>query len=227
VIVWDGGNNDLPFFEPTVHAVVVDPLRAGHELRYHPGEANLRLADIVLVNWADSAGPVALERVLADVAAVNPQATVVHAASDVTLDAGPSLMNLAVLVVEDGQTIVHGGLHSGAGTVAAQNAMVGIQVDPRPYAVGSIAEALEASPHIGPVLPALGYSARQMRELEETIDAVPCDAVINGTSIDLSAIVQSRHPIRNVTCELRELVPPTLDELLRPVVAGALPAASV
>ena len=222
LIVWDGGNNDLPFIEPTVHVVVVDPLRAGQELGYHPGEANLRLADVVVVNRADSAGPAALERVLADIAAVNPDATVVRAASDVRLDAGPSLMNLAVLVVEDGQTIVRGGLPSGAGTVAAQEAMVGMQIDPRPYAVGSIAKTLETFSHIGPVLPALGYSDRQLRELEETIDAVPCDAVVNGTSIDLSRLVRSRHPIRNVACELRELGPPTLHDVLRPLITRML-----
>jgi predicted GTPase len=225
VILWDGGNNDLPFIDPTLHVVVVDPLRAGHELQYHPGEANVRLADVIVVNKVDSAGAAALERVLADVAAVNPEATVVRTASRVRLDAGPSLMDLAVLVVEDGQTIVRGGLPSGAGTVAAQDAMVGMQVDPRPYAVGSIAVALESSPHIGPVLPALGYSDRQLRELEETIEAVPCDAVVNGTAIDLGRLVRTRHPIRNVTCELRELGSPTLDDVLRPLVdriVGAL-----
>jgi predicted GTPase len=222
VIVWDGGNNDLPFIEPTVHVVVVDPLRAGQELAYHPGEANIRLADVVLVNKADGAGAASLQRVLADVAAVNPDATVVRSASDVRLDAGPSLMNLAVLVVEDGQAIVRGGLASGAGTVAAQAAMVGMQLDPRPYAVGSIAETLEAWPHIGPVLPALGYSDRQLCELEETIDAVPCDVVVNGTSIDLGRLVRSRHPIRNVSCSLRELGAPTLHDALRPLIARLL-----
>ncbi len=222
VIVWDGGHNDLPFVEPTVHVVVVDPLRAGQELQYHPGEANVRLADIVLVSKVDIAGTAAVERVCADVASVNPDAIVVRAASDVRLDAGPSLMNLAVLVVEDGQTIVRGGLPSGAGTAAAQEAMVGMQIDPRPYAVGSIAKTLAAFPHIGPVLPALGYTDEQLRELEETIDAVPCDAVVNGTSIDLGRLIASRHPIRNVTCKLRALGSPTLDDVLRPLVTRVL-----
>jgi predicted GTPase len=217
VLVWDGGNNDLPFLEPDLHVVVVDPLRAGHELAYHPGETNLRLADVIVVNKIDSASPEALERVLADVAAANPAATVIRAASPVRLDPGPSLMNLAVLVVEDGSAIVHGGLPSGAGTVAAQEAQVGMQVDPRPYAVGSIAEALDAHPHIGPVLPALGYSDQQLGELEATIEAVPCDAVVNGTSIDLGRLIRSRHPIRNVSYELQEIGGPTLDDVLRPL----------
>ena len=158
VVIWDGGNNDLPFFRPDLLIVVVDPLRAGHELTYHPGEANLRMADVVVVNKVDSAEPSAVMRVLADIASINPDATIVQANSPVTLEHGPSLVGAAVLVVEDGPTITHGGMPFGAGMVAAQRGGAGALVDPRPYAVGSIAETYERYPHIGSVLPAMGYS---------------------------------------------------------------------
>jgi predicted GTPase len=220
VIVWDGGNNDFSFFRPDLTIVVVDPLRAGHELKYHPGETNLRMADVAVVNKIDSASLDQIERVLADIAAVNPAMTVIKATSPVTLDEGPSLVNKAVLVVEDGPTITHGGLPFGAGTVAAQAAGTPIRVDPRPYAVGSIAEVYERYPHIGSVLPAMGYSDEQLRELEETINAAECDAVVTGTPIDLGRLIHSRHPIRHVTYELHELGEPSLESVLGPIVAS-------
>jgi predicted GTPase len=220
VIIWDGGNNDFSFFRPDLSIVVVDPLRAGHELKYHPGETNLRLADVAVVNKIDSASLDQIERVLADIAAVNPAMTVIKATSPVTLDDGPSLVNKAVLVVEDGPTITHGGLAFGAGTVAAQAAGAPIRVDPRPYAVGSIAGVYEQFPHIGSVLPAMGYSDEQLRELEATINAAECDVVVTGTPIDLGRLIHSRHPIRHVTYELHELGEPSLQSVLAPIVAG-------
>jgi predicted GTPase len=218
VIVWDGGNNDVSFFAPDLQIVVVDPLRAGHELRYHPGETNLRLADVIVVNKVDSAEVGAVERVLADVAAVNPAATVVMAASPPVLDVGPSLLNASVVVVEDGPSITHGGLPFGAGTVAAQAAGVAMRIDPRPYAVGSIAETFAHYPHIAAVLPAMGYSNQQLHELERTLNAIDCDAVITGTPIDLGRLIDCRHPIRHVTYELKELGKPNLEDVLAPLI---------
>jgi predicted GTPase len=221
VIVWDGGNNDLPFFRPDLSIVVVDPLRAGHELAYHPGETNLRTADVVVVNKIDSADPAQVERVLADVASINPAASIVKARSPVTLEHGPSLVGAAVLVVEDGPTITHGGMPFGAGLVAAQRGGAGAIVDPRPYAVGSIAETYGRYPHIGSVLPAMGYSDEQLRELEQTIDAVDCDVVVSATPVDLTRLIHCRHPVRHARYELEEVGRPTLAELLAPIVGRA------
>jgi predicted GTPase len=221
VILWDGGNNDLPFFRPDVHIVVVDPLRAGQELHYHPGEANLRLADVVVVNKLDSAGPAALERVLADVAAANPGATVIRAASPITIDEGPPIAGRCVLCVEDGPTITHGGMPFGAATVAAEHEGAKMRVDPRCTAVGSIARVFEDYPHIGAVLPAMGYGDEQLAELEATINATDCDVVVTGTPIDLGRLIESRHPIRHVRYELDEIGRPTLADALAPIVALA------
>ena len=225
VIIWDGGNNDLPFFKPDLHVVVVDPLRAGQELHYHPGEANLRLADVVVINKIDSASPAALEHVLADVALLNPGAAVVRANSPVTLTHGPSLVGAAVLVVEDGPTITHGGMPHGAGFVAAQRGGAGLIVDPRDYAVGSLAETFDRYPHIGSVLPAMGYSPEQVHDLERTIDAADPDVVVTGTPIDLAHVIHSRHPIRRASYELEEIGTPALAELLAPIVERAATAA--
>jgi predicted GTPase len=221
VIVWDGGNNDFSFFRPDLTIVVVDPLRAGHELKYHPGEANLRMADVAVVNKIDTASLDQIERVLADIAAVNSSMTVIKATSPVALDEGPSLVGKAVLVVEDGPTVTHGGLPFGAGTVAAQIAGAPMRIDPRPYAVGSIAGVYEQYPHIGAVLPAMGYSDEQLQELEETINAAECDVVVTGTPIDLGRLIRSRHPIRHATYELHELGEPSLETVLAPIVTRA------
>lgn len=230
VIVWDGGNNDLPFYLPDLHAVVVDPLRAGDELAYHPGEANLRMADVVVVNKVDSAGLEATERVISDVVSVNPNATIVRAASPTFLQDGPAIRGRRVLVVEDGPTLTHGGMSFGAATVAAQEAGVADRIDPRPFAVGSIAETFHRYPHIGHVLPAMGYSDAQLRELEETINATDCDVVVTGTPIDLGRLISSRHPLRHVTYELQEIGRPTLADVLRPLIdrarRGRQPAAA-
>jgi predicted GTPase len=217
VIVWDGGNNDLPFFRPDLWIVVADPLRAGHELAYHPGETNLRLADVVVVNKVDSAAPEDVHRVLADVGSVNPRATVIRAESPVTLDPGPPLEGKRVLVVEDGPTLTHGGMAFGAGTVAARAAHAAELVDPRPWAVGSIAAAFARYPHVGAVLPATGYGDDQLEDLARTIDAVECDVVVTGTPFDLGRLIETRHPLRHARYELRELGRPTLHEVIAPL----------
>jgi predicted GTPase len=205
--------------------VVVDPLRPGDELRYHPGEANLRLADAVVVNKVDSATPEQVRTVLEHVNDLNPDAAVLRAASPVTLADGPSIEGRRVLVVEDGPTITHGQMPFGAGTVAAQQGGAATQVDPRPQAVGSIAETFAHFPHIGAVLPAMGYSAEQLTELERTIDAVDCDVVVAGTPIDLDRLISCRHPIRQTTYELREVDGPKLGDLVAPLVERARAAA--
>ncbi len=214
VIVWDGGNNDFPFYEPDLLITVTDPLRAGHELGYHPGETNLRMADVVVVNKVDSAAPEDVERVLADIAAVNPRAKVIRAESPVTLDAGAPLTGRRVLVVEDGPTLTHGGMAFGAGTVAARQAGAAEIVDPRPFAVGSIRETFARYPHIGPVLPAMGYDDEQLRELEATIDAAECDVVVTGTPFDLGRLISTRHPLRHARYEIREIGHPTLHDVI-------------
>ena len=219
VVVWDGGNNDLPFFAPDLMITVVDPLRPGHELTYHPGEANVRLADVVVVNKVDSASAEDIATVVANVLAVNPDATIVQAASPVTLDAGPPLAGAKVLVVEDGPTITHGEMPYGAGTVAAHQAGTTNLVDPRPYAVGSIAETFRKYPGIGPVLPAMGYDEYQLAELEKTINATECDAVITGTPMDLARLIDIRHPVRHATYGLADHGRPTLADALAAFVA--------
>ena len=218
VIVWDGGNNDLPFFRPDLHVTVTDALRPGHELASHPGETNLRMADVVVVNKIDSAHADDVTTVLADVAATNPTATVVRAESPVTLDAGPPLEGRRVLVVEDGPTITHGGMPFGAGTVAALAARA-VVVDPRPHAVGTIAETFARFPHIQKVLPAMGYGETQLADLRATIEAVDCDAVVAGTPADLGRLLDLAVPVRRVSYELREVGEPTLADVLRPFIA--------
>lgn len=220
VVIWDGGNNDLSFYAPDLLIVVADPLRAGDELRFHPGEANLRMADAVLVNKVDSATDEQVATVLATTEAVNPDAAVLLAASPVVLDDGPSLAGEPVLVIEDGPTITHGGMAFGAGTVAALAAGA-VPVDPRPYAAGSLAGTFARFPHIGAVLPAMGYSAEQLADLEATIAATPCAAVVAGTPIDLGRLVRSARPIRETGYELEWRGGPPLEELLAPIVARA------
>jgi predicted GTPase len=215
VIIWDGGNNDFPFYAPDVLITVADPLRPGHELSYHPGETNVRMADAVVINKTDSADPAAVETVAAHVRAMNPSARVVLAESPVVLEPGPSLVDARVLVVEDGPTITHGGMPYGAGTVAARDAGAHL-VDPRPFAVGSIAGTYERYPDIGPVLPAMGYGEVQLRELGATIRAAPCDAVVVGTPVDLGRLIDVGHPVRRATYDLREVGGVTLADVLEP-----------
>ena len=219
VIVWDGGNNDLPFYRPDLMITVVDPLRPGHECGWYPGEVNLRLADVVVVNKIDSASPDAIGVVLANVGRLAPDAIVVQAASPVVLSDGPPLAGSRVLVVEDGPTITHGGMPFGAGTVAARAAGAAELVDPRPYAVGSIAATYGRYPHIGPVLPAMGYGDEQLADLAATIEATPCDLVVTGTPIDLARVVPIARPVRHASYSLRVVSSPGLAEVLAPRIA--------
>ncbi|GAB4421627.1 MAG: cyclic 2,3-diphosphoglycerate synthase [Anaerolineae bacterium] len=214
VVVWDGGNNDLPFYQPDLHIVVVDPHRPGHELAYHPGEANLRLADVVVINKIDTADAAAIAQVRHNIQAVAPQAVVVDAASPITVDDPAAIRGQRVLVVEDGPTLTHGEMAYGAGVVAAQRFGAAAIVDPRPYAVGSILATYEKYPTTGALLPAMGYGDAQMKELEQTINATPCDLVIIGTPIDLGRLLQIKHPHQRVRYNLQEIGRPTLTEIL-------------
>jgi predicted GTPase len=216
VVIWDGGNNDFAFFRPDVTITVVDPLRPGHELDYHPGEVNLRLADVVVVNKVDSATPEAVAQVIANVHAANPTATIVRAASPVVLHGVASLVGRKVLVIEDGPTITHGGMPFGAGTVAAHHAGVTEFVDPRPVAVASLAETYAKYPHIGKVLPAMGYGDAQLADLRATIKASGCDVVVNGSPFQLGDLLHLDVPVYDATYDLAEVGSPTLSDVLAP-----------
>jgi predicted GTPase len=217
VVIWDGGNNDFPFFVPDLQITVVDPLRPGHELAYYPGETCLLRADVVVVNKIDSAAPADLAQVVANVERVNPRARIVRAASPVTLGEGPTLAGKRVLVIEDGPTITHGGMPFGAGTVAARHDGAAEIIDPRPYAVGSIAATYARYPGIGAALPAMGYGDEQLAELGATVRASACDVVVIGTPMDLARLVDLGHPSRRVSYELRESGSPTLKDILDPL----------
>lgn len=217
VILWDGGNNDLPFYQPNLHIVVTDPHRAGHELAYHPGEANLRLADAVIINKIDTADLEDVATVRENVRATNPEAVIIEAASPIFVEDPAAFRGKRVLVVEDGPTLTHGEMAYGAGIVAARRFGAAEIVDPRPYAVGSIVETFEKYPQTGPLLPAMGYGERQIEELEETINATPCDLVIVATPIDLRRVVEISHPAQRVRYELQEIGQPTLEEVLAEV----------
>ena len=214
IIVWDGGNNDLPFYRPDLHIVVVDPHRAGHETAYHPGEANLRMADAVVINKIDTADLENIAQVRNNVRQVNPEATIVEAASPIFVENPNAIRGKRVLVVEDGPTLTHGEMAYGAGFVAAQRFGAAEIIDPRPYAVRSIAETFKKYPMTGPVLPAMGYGEKQICDLEETINATPCDLVIIGTPIDLRRVVSIDHPTDRVRYELQAIGQPTLEEIL-------------
>jgi predicted GTPase len=221
VVIWDGGNNDFPFFAPDLLIVVADPLRPGHELLYHPGEVNLRMADVVVINKVDSAEAHNVEQVVENVELVNPLATLVFAKSPPKLDFGPDLLGKLVLVVDDGPTLTHGEMPFGAGLVAARNAGAAKIVDPRPYSVGSLKQVFAKWPQLTNVLPAMGYSDEQLHELEQTINAVDCDVVVTGTPIDLTRLIKSRHSIRHVRYELEEVGQPTIADVLEPIVLQA------
>ena len=214
VIVWDGGNNDLPFYKPDLHIVVVDPHRAGHELRYHPGEANLRAADVVVINKIDTADLGDIVAVRENVITVNPKATIVEAASPIFVEDPGAIRGKAVLVVEDGPTLTHGGMAYGAGVVAARRFAAAKIVDPRPYAVGSIIKTYERYPTTGEVLPAMGYGQEQVAELGQTISSTPCDLVIVATPIDLRRVVEIDRPSQRVRYELQEIGRPALADVL-------------
>lgn len=214
VVVWDGGNNDLPFYQSDLHIVVADPHRPGHEVSYHPGEANLRMADVVVINKIDTADLEPIARVRQSIRQVNPNATVVEAASPIFVDDPAAIKGKAVLVIEDGPTLTHGEMAYGAGVVAARRFGAAEIIDPRPYAVGSIVETYKKYPTTGAVLPAMGYGAEQMRELGETINNTPCDLVIVATPIDLRRVVEINRPTQRVRYELQEIGQPTLTEIL-------------
>jgi predicted GTPase len=220
VLLWDGGNNDLPFYRPTVHIVVADPLRAGHELTYHPGEANFRMAGVIVINKVDSATAEQVAAVERSAAEVNPGATVIKAASPVSVDDPEALAGKRVLVVEDGPTLTHGGMKYGAGVVAARRWGAEV-VDPRPYATGTL-EATYEKYDVGPVLPAMGYSAQQLEEMRQMIDAADCDVVVIATPIDLRSLIEVSKPAVRVTYELQEVEgSPTIRDVLAPVLGGA------
>ena len=210
VIVWDGGNNDFSFIRSDLEIVVVDPFRPGHELAYHPGETNLRRADVVVVNKVGSAPAENVERVLETVSRINPGAVVVQAKSAITVEGAEELRGRRVLVVEDGPTLTHGGMSTGAGVEAARLAGVGELVDPRPWAVGSIADVYRAYPHLGPLLPAVGYFEDQLRDLEATIAATPVDVVMIATPFDITRVIRIDKPVVRVRYEVEELGEPSL-----------------
>lgn len=214
VIVWDGGNNDFSFYAPDLLITVTDPHRAGHELTYFPGSVNFRMASVIVINKMDSAKPEDVATIVANVKKFNPQATIVKADSPLTLEDPSMIKGKTVLVVEDGPTLTHGEMKFGAGTIAAQRFGAANIVDPRPYAVRSIAETYRKYPGIGILLPAMGYGDEQVRDLEETINRVPCDVVIIGTPIDLRKITKIRQPSVRVTYDLKEITKPDLPEIL-------------
>ncbi len=215
VIVWDGGNNDLPFYKPDLHIVVVDPHRPGHELSYHPGEANLRMAHVVVINKVDTADLEHVATVRDNIRLVNPEAIVVEAASPIFVDNPAAIRGKDVLVVEDGPTLTHGEMAYGAGVVAARRFGAAHIVDPRPWAVRSIADTYAKYPSTGPVLPAMGYGGQQVTDLQETINNVPCDLVIIATPIDLTRILEIARPTQRVRYELQEIGKPDLADILR------------
>ena len=213
VIVWDGGNNDLPFFQPTRHLCLVDPHRAGDETTYHPGETNLRMADVVVITKEDTAPPGGVEQLRQTVRRLARGARVVDVRLPITVDDPASVRGRHVLAVDDGPTLTHGGMPSGAAELAAR-ALGATLVDPRPYARGSLRDVFAAYPRLGPVLPAMGYGKTQLRELEATIDATPCDAVLVGTPLDLRRSLKVRHPIVRARYEAEVCGPVTFADVL-------------
>lgn len=214
VILWDGGNNDLSFYRPDLQITLADPHRPGHETSFHPGEANLRMADVVILNKVDTARPEDVERVESTVKRVNPRATIIRAASPLTLEQGDMVRGKTALVVEDGPTLTHGGMTYGAGVIAARRHGAAELVDPEPYAVGSIKDTLKKYPSLEPLLPAMGYGREQMRELEETINRTPADVVIIGTPIDLRRVINITKPAVRVRYELEEIGRPNLEDVI-------------
>jgi predicted GTPase len=213
IIIWDGGNNDIPFYKPDLHIVIADPHRAGHELTYYPGEVNVRLADVIIVNKVDSAKKEDVELVIRNVKSINEKAKILKANSVITAEKPEWIKGKRVLVVEDGPTLTHGGMAFGAGVIAAKKYGAIELVDPRPNAVGSILEVYEKFSHLGAVLPAMGYSERQIEELEMTINATNCDVVVVGTPIDLGRLLKLNKPVVRVRYRIEEL-----DEKLEDVI---------
>jgi predicted GTPase len=224
VILWDGGNNDFPFYRPDLYLVVADPLRPGDEARFHPGETNVRMADVVVINKIDSAEPAAVAAVRSRIAELNPKAEVLTARSDLTL-VGGEIEGKRVVVVEDGPTLTHGGMPYGAGVVAARRFGAARLVDPRPAAVGTIREVLERYPVLEPLVPAMGYGAAQVAELEATLNAVDADLVLSATPIDLTRVLSVNKPIVRVRYELAQVDGTPLADIVEPIVRAAKVAA--
>ena len=214
IIVWDGGNNDLSFYKPDLNIVVADPHRAGHEKTYHPGETNVRMADVIIINKVDTADPEKVKLVKENVKMLNPKATILEAASPITVDIPELIKGKRVLAIEDGPTLTHGNMSHGAATIIAKSLGASEIVDPRPYAVGSIKEAYRKYPHLGALLPALGYGEKQIAELKETIDGTPCDVVVIGTPIDLRRVMTIKQPTVRARYELKVLGPVSLEQVL-------------
>ncbi len=214
VILWDGGNNDFPFYVPDLNMTVVDPHRPGNELAYYPGEVTLRMADVAIINKMDTAAPEAIQMVRENIAKVNPSAVVVDAASPIRVDDPSVIRGKRVLVIEDGPTLTHGEMKLGAGTVAAQKYGASELIDPRPFVVGKLAETFKIYPNIGILLPAMGYSPQQLKDLETTINNTDCDAVVIGTPIDLNREIKINKPNTRVYYDLQEIGYPTLKEIL-------------
>jgi predicted GTPase len=211
IILWDGGNNDLPFYAPSLHICVADPHRAGHESSYWPGEANFRRADLIVINKCDTAEEVKIHAVERAAARLNPYATVIRAESPVTIDRPEVIRGKRVLVIEDGPTLTHGGMTYGAGLIAIKSSGASEVIDPRPYAVGSIRKTYDKYPNAAGILPAMGYGDEQIRELEETIRRTPADVVVIGTPIDLTRVLKLDRPAVRVRYELRELTPGAIE----------------
>jgi predicted GTPase len=218
VILWDGGNNDTPFYKPDLFITLVDPHRAGHELTYYPGETNFLMADLLIVNKVQTADPVKVVEVIDNCRKYNPSARVIKCASKIMVDKPELIAGKRALVVEDGPTLTHGGMTYGAGWFAAKDAGAAEIVDARPYAVGTIAATFKKYPNAGQILPAMGYSDQQIADLEATINATPCDVVVEGTPIDLTRILKANKPIAEVTYELEELEPGVIEEMVKKVV---------
>jgi predicted GTPase len=215
ILLWDGGNNDFPFYRPDLWITVADPHRPGHELCYHPGETNFRAADLVLIHKVNTAPAEAVEAIRANAARINPEARVLLAATAVTAEDPAAIRGKRVLLIEDGPTLTHGGLAYGAGKVAAEQYGARAVVDPRPYAVGSIRAVFASHPHLGHAIPAVGYSPEQLRDLEETISRTACDSVVIATPIDLRRLVKIDRPATRVHYELAEVEPDAVAEAIR------------
>jgi len=220
VILWDGGNNDFPFYKPDLMITVTDPHRAGHELLYYPGEVTLRLADVAVINKIDSADFENIQTVRASIEKVNPTAVVVDAASTISVEKPEIIRGKRVLVIEDGPTLTHGEMKIGAGIVAAKRFGASEIIDPRPYVVGSIAQTFRTYPDIGNLLPAMGYGEEQMRDLSATIERTDCDAVIIGTPIDLTRVININKPNTRVEYSLQEIGHPNIEDVLKDFIAG-------
>lgn len=214
IIIWDGGNNDAPFYKPDVYVTVLDPLRTGHERTYHPGETNFLKADVLVVNKYEQANPEQIDSLRNSIREANPNAQVICGASKITIDNPDAVKDKRVLVIEDGPTLTHGGMSFGAGIVAAKEFGAALIVDPRPYAVGSIKEAYEKYPQLGKLVPALGYYPKQLRELEQTIRNTPCDAVIVASPIDIRRVIKIEQPAYRVSYHLEEIDHPNLKDVL-------------